>query len=57
MQRLNQDERDILALAISDGLSYRDVAAIVGISVENVKVKIHRARHKLKKILHRGEAS
>ena len=57
LKRLNQDERDILALAISDGLSYRDVASIVGISVENVKVKVHRARHKLKKILQRGEPS
>jgi len=51
MQTLNPDERDILALAISDGLSYRDVSSIVGISIENVKVKVHRARHKLKKIL------
>ena len=57
MQRLNPDERDILALAISDGLSYRDVASIVGISIENVKVRVHRARHKLKKILQRGDES
>jgi len=57
MQRLNPDERDILALAISDGLSYRDVGSIVGISIENVKVRVHRARHKLKKILQRGDQS
>ena len=57
MQRLKEDERDILALAISDGISYRDVATIVGISVENVKVKVHRARYKLKKILQRGDQS
>ena len=57
MQRLKPDERDILALAISDGLSYRDVGSIVGISIENVKVKVHRARHKLKKILQRGDQS
>ncbi len=55
MQRLKEDERDILALAISDGISYRDIASIVGISVENVKVKVHRTRLKLKKILHRGD--
>jgi RNA polymerase sigma-70 factor (ECF subfamily) len=55
MQRLKEDERDILALAISDGISYRDIASIAGISVENVKVKIHRTRLKLKKILHRGD--
>ena len=44
------DERDILALAISDGISYQDIAEIVGISLENVKVKVHRIRLKLKKI-------
>jgi RNA polymerase sigma factor (sigma-70 family) len=55
MQRLKEDERDILALAISDGISYRDIATIVGISVENVKVKVHRIRLKLKKILQKGD--
>lgn len=57
LQGLKTDERDILALAISDGLSYRDVASIAGISVENVKVKVHRARHKLKNILQRRDQS
>jgi RNA polymerase sigma factor (sigma-70 family) len=57
LQGLKTDERDILALAISDGISYRDIASIVGISVENVKVKVHRTRLKLKEILQRGEAS
>jgi RNA polymerase sigma-70 factor (ECF subfamily) len=57
MQKLEKNERDILALAISDGLSYRDIAAIVDISVENVKVKVHRTRLKLKKILQRGDQS
>ena len=54
---LKTDERDILALAISDGISYRDIASIAGISVENVKVKVHRTRLKLKEILQRGETS
>ncbi len=57
MQQLKENERDMLALAISDGLSYRDIASIVGISVENVKVRVHRARHKLKKILQEGDPS
>jgi RNA polymerase sigma factor (sigma-70 family) len=55
LQRLKEDERDILALAISDGISYRDIASIAGISIENVKVKVHRTRHKLKKILQRRD--
>jgi RNA polymerase sigma-70 factor (ECF subfamily) len=57
LQGLKTDERDILALAITDGLSYRDIAAITDISVENVKVKVHRTRLKLKKILQRGNES
>jgi len=57
LQELKEKERDILALAISDGLSYRDIAAIADISVENVKVKVHRARQKLKEILKRGDQS
>ena len=55
MQRLQENERDILALAITDGISYREIAAIVGISVENAKVKVHRIRRKLKKILQKGD--
>jgi RNA polymerase sigma-70 factor (ECF subfamily) len=49
--KLEDHERDILSLVLSGDLSYRDVAAIVGTSEANIKVKIHRARLKLKKIL------
>jgi len=55
MEQLEKDERDLLAIAISGNFSYQEIAAITGISVDNVKVKIHRARLKLKKILHKGE--
>ena len=55
MNRLEREERDILALTISTDLTYRDIAAISGISEANVKVKVHRARTKLRKILNRGE--
>jgi len=55
MQRLEKDERDILALAVSGVLSYRNIASIAGISEANVKVKVHRARLKLKKILNTGD--
>ena len=51
MQKLNKDERDILALTLSGELSYKQIASIVGISQGNVKVKVHRARMKLKEIL------
>jgi len=51
LQQLDSMERDILSLRISSNLTYRDIADIVGISEANVKVKVHRARIKLKSLL------
>ena len=51
MQELEQHERDILSLVVSSGLRYTEIAAIAGISEASVKVKVHRARLKLRKIL------
>jgi len=55
MQTLEADERDILALAVSSQMSYREISAITGISEANVKVKVHRARTKLRQIIQAGE--
>ena len=55
MQALEQEERDILSLVVSSGLSYREIARIAGTSEANVKVRVHRARLKLKKIMNTGE--
>ena len=49
-QALDEEERDILSLAISSDLSYLEIASLAGMSVANVKVKVHRARLKLRKI-------
>lgn len=51
LQNLDPMEQDILNLKISSNLTYRDIAGIVGTSEANVKVKIHRARIKLKSVL------
>ena len=51
LQRLDPMEQDILALKISSNLNYREIAGMVGTSEANVKIKIHRARIKLKSIL------
>ena len=51
MQRLEKTEREILVLVVSRNLSYRQVAEMMGLSESNVRVKIHRARVKLKEIL------
>lgn len=51
LQQLEADDRDIISLAVNGNLSYRDIACIVGTSESNIKVRIHRIRLKLKKIL------
>jgi RNA polymerase sigma-70 factor (ECF subfamily) len=55
MQELEPEERDILALVVSSGLPYREIARIAGTSEANVKVRVHRARVKLKKMMNTGE--
>jgi len=55
MQTLDKGHRDILALTVSSDLSYREIAEIFGISESNVKVKVHRARIRLREILQTGE--
>ena len=55
MQELEPEERDIISLVTSSGLPYREIAHISGISEANVKVRIHRARIKLKKMINTGD--
>jgi len=54
MQHLDKNERDILSLAASGELSYREIASVSGLREANVKVKVHRARLKLREILQEG---
>jgi RNA polymerase sigma-70 factor (ECF subfamily) len=55
MQELEPEERDILSLVVSSGLPYRKIARIAGTSEANVKVRVHRARVKLKKMMNTGD--
>jgi len=55
LQQLSPTEREVLSLVISSGLSYRAVSEIMGTSESNVKVKVHRARLKLRTLLKAGE--
>jgi RNA polymerase sigma-70 factor (ECF subfamily) len=55
LQKLEEDERDVLSLVIGGDFSYREIAAISGISEANVKVKVHRSRLKLRKMLEGDE--
>jgi RNA polymerase sigma-70 factor, ECF subfamily len=54
LQELSQEERDILALVAGGDFNYREIAGIVDLSESNVKVKVHRARVRLKSILKTG---
>ena len=47
IQRLDRDERDILALTLSRDLKYKDIANMIGISEGALKVRVHRARRRL----------
>jgi DNA-directed RNA polymerase specialized sigma24 family protein len=40
---------------VSSGLPYREIARIAGTSEANVKVRVHRARVKLKKMMKPGD--
>lgn len=51
MNQLDEVDRDILLLVVNSGLSYRDIAEIHSCSEANIKVKVHRTRKKLRKIL------
>lgn len=46
--KLNAEQREILILARFQQMKYEEVASLLDISVANVKVKVHRAMHKLK---------
>ena len=51
LQELDEEDRDILSLVDSSGLTYGAIAAIKGCSEVNIKVRVHRARQKLRQIL------
>jgi len=55
MQELEVSERDVLSFVVSTDMTYREIAQLTNTSEANIKVKVHRARGKLRKILSIGE--
>lgn len=51
LERLRPDEYEIVYLKDYAGYSYNEISGIMGISIDNVKVKLFRVRQKLKKYL------
>lgn len=51
VRRLPAHYRTTITLFHLDGLSHREIAAVTGVSVENVKVRLHRGRAALRRRL------
>lgn len=56
VQQLPPGEREALVLAIDRELSHERIAAILGCSVPAVKVRVHRARARLRAILDKEQS-
>ncbi len=54
VDRLPPDHRTVLILKELEGFKSREIAAILDISLENVKVRLHRARAHLKQAMAKG---
>jgi RNA polymerase sigma-70 factor (ECF subfamily) len=54
IDRLAPEYRTVLVLSELEGFKNREIADILEISLENVKVRLHRARASLKKVLDDG---
>jgi RNA polymerase sigma-70 factor, ECF subfamily len=51
---LPPDYRTVIILGELEGFANKEIADILGISLDNVKIRLHRARAKLKKALQEG---
>lgn len=50
MGKLPEQDREILTLAVG-GMAYKEIAALLDLSIANVKVRVHRARKTLRQLL------
>ena len=51
---LNEDYQKVLVLSEYEGLKNKEIASILGITIDTVKIRIHRARTQLKKRMEKG---
>ncbi len=51
LKKLSPDENEIIYLRDFEGYSYKDIAMLLEISLNNVKIRLFRAKKKLKNIL------
>lgn len=51
LKKLPEEDRELLSMAGSDGLAYSEIAKVKNMTVANIKVRIYRARLKLKTMM------
>lgn len=56
IQKLNPVDRELIALLAAKTFSYREIGELLNLSETNVRVKVHRARLRLKDVLKKGGA-
>ena len=54
IDKLPPDYKTVIVLSELEGLAIKEIAEILGISVNNAKIRLHRARAKLKAALNEG---
>ena len=55
IRQLAPPDRELVSLVAGADLTYREIGGILNISEANVKVRVHRARMKLRKVLDSGD--
>lgn len=51
VERLPQRQKVVLVLSEFEGFTNAEIAAVLGVSLDNVKIRLHRARAKLRRTL------
>jgi len=54
INQLNENYRTVILLCDYEGLKNKEVAEVLEVSIETVKIRLHRARTKLKKMMNNG---
>jgi RNA polymerase sigma-70 factor (ECF subfamily) len=55
IRRLTPSERELISLVATEAFSYKAIGKLLGISEGNVKIRVHRARLRLRSILADGD--
>lgn len=56
LDSIEPEEKELILLHEISGFKYREIAEIMNISIDNVKVKLHRAKNKVSEILSINES-